>query len=223
MARKKFDRSLLPDFPNLKYEKKIWKTGQLLIAGIDEAGRGCLAGPVYAGVVILEKNPKLTKILKGVRDSKEMNAKNRKHFQELIFKTALSCQVGYASAKEIDSIGIVPATRLAMQRAINLLSVLPQHLLIDYVTLPEIELPASSLVKGDARSLSIASASILAKVARDEHMIIMAKKYPGYQFEKNKGYGTKSHRVALKKLGPCKVHRRSFAPLRLEIEQARLL
>lgn len=223
MARKKFDRSLIPPSPNLKFEKKLWKTKLSFIAGLDEAGRGCLAGPVVAGAVILEKNSKLIKTLQGVRDSKEMTAKDRNHFAKVIKDIALTCQVGFASAKEIDKIGIVPATRLAMMRALSALSTAPQHLLIDYISLPDVDLPATSLVKGDARSLSIACASVLAKVERDAYMVNMEKKYLGYQFANNKGYGTKSHRMALKELGPCKIHRYSFAPLRLEGEQALLL
>ncbi len=222
MARKRIDPALIPKSPNLKFEKKLWKSEFSLIAGLDEAGRGCLAGPVAAGAVILEPTNNNLKLFKGVRDSKEMNVKNREYFSNEIKNLALTCAVGFASAKEIDNIGIVPATQMAMKRALNNLSKSPQHLLIDYISLPKVDLPATSLIKGDARSLSIACASVIAKVERDAYMVTMNAKYPDYQFSNNKGYGTASHRKALEELGPTPIHRHSFAPLRLFEEQDRL-
>jgi ribonuclease HII len=215
---KKFDRSLIPQAPNLHFEQGLWHAGVEFIAGIDEAGRGALAGPVAAGAVVLPQTPDLIRTLHGVRDSKEMQAKDRQYWAGVIAETALACRVGYASAEEIDELGIIPATRLAAMRALAKLKPTPQHLLIDYLSLPGAGLPETSLVKGDARSLSIACASVLAKVERDAHLRGMDEKYPRYGFASNKGYGTEAHRQAIEELGPCPIHRKSFAPLRLEKE-----
>lgn len=208
---KKFDRSLIPQSPNLHFEQVLWQAGMVYVAGIDEAGRGALAGPVAAGVVILPDKHDLVKTLHGVRDSKELPAKQREHWAGIIEKTALACGVGFAEPEEIDDQGIIPATRLAALRALSQLSLVPQHLLIDYLSIPEAGLPETSLVKGDARCLSIASASILAKVARDEFMEAAEDEYPGYKFASNKGYGTQAHRDAIAELGPCPIHRRSYS------------
>ncbi|MGD8455955.1 MAG: ribonuclease HII [Anaerolineales bacterium] len=213
MARK-FDRSLLPPFPDLQFEWELWEAGIVYVAGIDEAGRGALAGPVAAGVVILPKMIEIQDTLRGVRDSKQLTPKARDHWLGVIEGCAVSCQVGYASAEEIDALGIAPATRLAARRALEGTKPGPQHLLIDWISLPEVELPGTSLVKGDARSLSIACASIAAKVRRDEILIELDESYPGYGFTDNKGYGTAKHLDAIRELGACPVHRRSFSPLR---------
>lgn len=210
MPRKKFDRSLIPQSPNLHFEQVLWQAGTAHVAGIDEAGRGALAGPVTAGVVILPDKQDLVKILHGVRDSKELPAKKREHWAGIIEKTALAFAVGFAEPEEIDDQGIIPATRLAALRAISVLPLAPQHLLIDHISIPEANLPETSLVKGDMRSLSIAAASILAKVARDEFMESAADDYPGYLFSNNKGYGTLAHRNAIGELGYCPIHRRSY-------------
>ncbi len=213
--RHKFDRSLIPDRPNLQFETELWKNGIRLVAGVDEAGRGALAGPVAAGVVILPWDfPDLLARLAGVRDSKEMTAEAREHWAVVIKETAVSWGVGFASAQEVDRLGIVPATRLAVRRAIEALKEQAEHLLVDYLSLPDIEIPQTALVKGDARSLSIAAASILAKTARDAWMVALGEKYPDYGWTSNKGYGTLAHRQALVELGPCAEHRRSFAPVR---------
>ncbi len=207
---KKFDRSLIPPAPNLDFEKDLWKQEIWSIAGIDEAGRGALAGPVYAAAVILPSNPKKLAALEGVRDSKELSAKKRDELFNLINKTAVSASVASASRLEIDKLGIAPATRMAASRAVMTLDVHPDHLLIDYFALPESLYKQTVLVKGDQRSLSIASASILAKVSRDRHMVELDVKFPGYGFAQNKGYGTEPHRKAIKKLRPCAEHRNTF-------------
>jgi ribonuclease HII len=213
---KKFDRSLLPPWPDLQFERELWEAGIEYVAGIDEAGRGALAGPVAAGVVILPQTKEIQDTLQGVRDSKQLTPKARSRWLGVIEGCAVSCQVGFASADEIDEIGIVAATRLAARRALEKTTPVPQHLLIDWITLPETGLPGTSLVKGDARSLSIACASIAAKVRRDEILIKMDETYPGYGFAGHKGYGTAKHLKAIRELGPCPVHRRSFSPMREE-------
>ncbi len=214
MARK-FDRSLLPPAPNLSFEKELWASGIARVAGIDEAGRGALAGPVAAAIVILPPTtPALTETLAGVRDSKEMTAPQREHWAAQIHSASLASAVGLATPSEVDAHGIVPATRLAIRRALQELAPPPEHLLIDYLRLPRVPIPQTSLVKGDARSLSIAAASILAKTTRDAHMLALADQYPGYGFASNKGYGTAAHLAALVEHGPTPHHRRSFAPLK---------
>ncbi len=214
MPRAKFDLSLLPPAPDLQFERELWRSGVCHIAGIDEAGRGALAGPVAAGAVILPDRLDLPDILCGVQDSKLMTAKARQHWAEVIRQTALAWQVGFASAEEIDEIGIVPATRLAAVRAVSDLSTTPNHLLIDALKLPALDIPQTSLIKGDRRSLSIAAASILAKVERDALMVKWDGKYPGYGFARHKGYGTAAHRAVIESNGPCPIHRMSFAPVR---------
>lgn len=212
--RQKFDRSLLPDRPNLQFETELWHSGLHLVAGVDEAGRGALAGPVAAGAVILPYDePDLMNRLAGVRDSKEMSSEAREYWAGIIKGTAVAWGVGLATAHEIDQLRIVPATRLAVKRAAAELPGSTEHMLVDYLKLPEVEIPQTSLVKGDSRSLSIAAASILAKTTRDALMIALSDKYPEYGWKKNKGYGTLAHRRALDELGPCAEHRRSFAPV----------
>jgi len=221
MPRKKFDLSLLPPAPDLSFESELWTDGVRLIAGIDEAGRGALAGPVAAGAVILPNREDIPGLLAGVQDSKQISAKTRQEQADLIREVASGAAVGFASAAEIDEIGIMPATRLAALRAIAQLPEKPQHLLIDYISIPGAGLPATSLTKGDCRSLSIAAASILAKVDRDAVMVQLAEEYPGYGFAAHKGYGTAQHRKAIEALGPIPMHRMSFAPIRKD-DQLRL-
>lgn len=214
MARHKFDRSLLPKRPDLQFEQELWGQRVHFIAGIDEAGRGALAGPVAAGAVVLPgKVSDLYDRLEGVRDSKVMHPRDREHWAEVIKGVAVAWGVGFASAAEIDQLGIVPATQLAAGRALQSLDCDIEHLLVDYIDLPDVLLPQTPLVKGDARSLSIAAASVLAKTTRDAHLVAMDKKYPGYQFSKNKGYGTSEHRQAIDRLGPCDQHRKTFSPI----------
>ena len=197
--------------PDLSHEKHLW-THFKRIAGLDEAGRGALAGPVAVGAVILpEDEPLLFQALAGVRDSKQMTPLGRERLAPRIREVALAWGVAFASAEEIDSLGIVRATRTAAVRALRGLSVLPQYLLTDFrLELPQLELAQTSLVKGDARCLSIACASVLAKTARDEWMRELDSQYPGYGLGKHKGYGTQAHRSAMKRLGLSKIHRQSF-------------
>jgi ribonuclease HII len=218
MPRKKFDLSLLPEVPNLEFEQALWKAGVALVAGIDEAGRGALAGPVAAGVVILPNSKAIQKKLDGVNDSKQLSNKKREYWLEVITQVAISCQVGFGWPEEVDELGIVPATRLAAMRALDKVGKTPGHLLIDAISIPEAEIEETSLIKGDRRSLSIACASIAAKATRDKYMREVAEKFPGYGFAAHKGYGTVYHRGAIERLGPSKIHRMSFAPMRQEEE-----
>jgi ribonuclease HII len=192
----------------------LWESGCLFVAGIDEAGRGALAGPVAAGAVVLPVSPDICELLSGVRDSKQMTPRQRQRWAETICEQAVCWAVGTASQDEIDRIGIVPATRLAANRALEALTIVPGHLLLDYLRLPEVDLPQTALVKGDRRSLSIAAASVLAKTTRDALLEQMDSEYPDYGFASNKGYGTAAHRAALQRLGPSPVHRRTFQPVR---------
>jgi len=205
-----FDLSLLPPEPDLTFELPLWQAGLSAVAGIDEAGRGALAGPVAAGAVILPPLKEVGQSLKGVRDSKQMTPGQRELAREQILEWAVAWGVGFAWAEEIDELGIVPATRLAACRAVEKLSVQPGHLLLDYLLLPELAYPQTALIKGDCRSLSIAAASILAKTARDAWMCEAEQIFPGYGFASHKGYGTRAHRQALLRLGPCPTHRKSF-------------
>jgi ribonuclease HII len=217
MMIKKFDRELIPDAPDLQFEIDLWAQGLQVIAGIDEAGRGALAGPVAAAALILPVDPHLDCLLKGVRDSKQMTHDQRTLWAVRLRQLAVGFGVGFASHQEIDTFGIVPATRLAMQRALDALPATPHHLLIDYLDVPDVAIPQTCLVKGDARSLSIAGASILAKTARDELLCQLDAQYPGYGFAANKGYGTRAHQNALARLGLSPVHRRSFHVKDLDI------
>lgn len=219
MSRKKFDLSTLPPFPDLSFEQALWGEGVTLIAGIDEAGRGALAGPVAAGVVVLPQTEGLAAALEGVRDSKQMSAKQRGAAVEMIEAVALACRVGLASPAEVDELGILPATRLAVIRALEELPDPPEHLLVDHIAIHAPGIPETPLTKGDRRSLSIAAASILAKVRRDEIMVEMDMQYPDYGFASHKGYGTAGHRAAIETFGPCPAHRMSFSPMRQDPEQ----
>jgi len=208
-----FDLSLLPPEPDLTFELPLWKAGLTAVAGIDEAGRGALAGPVAAAAVILPSTEKIRKSIKGVRDSKQMTPEQRETAREKILYHAITWGVGFASSKEIDQLGILPATRLAACRALEVLSISPMHLLLDYLVLSSIPIPQTSLIKGDCRSLSIAAASILAKTSRDALLRELELTYPGYGFAGHKGYGTRAHRAAIRRLGACPAHRLSFALL----------
>jgi ribonuclease HII len=207
---KKFDRALIPASPDLNFERALWSQGVQFIAGIDEAGRGALAGPVAAGAVILPARQDLPAQLSGVRDSKQMTPDQRAEWAQKLRLVALAWGIGLASAGEIDALGIVPATCLAAQRALQQLSIQPQHLLLDFLQLPQVSFPQTPLVKGDERSLSIAAASILAKTTRDALLCDFERQYPGYGFASHKGYGTVAHRLAMQRLGLSPIHRRSF-------------
>lgn len=201
--------------PGLEQERGLLREGHRMIAGVDEAGRGAWAGPVYAAAVILPLGrPDLCEVLDGVADSKQLSPGRREALLPLIYEVALSVGVGSASAVEVDALGIVPATCLAMERAIDALSSPPEALLVDYLTLPQVELPQRSLPKADQHSLSVAAASIVAKVSRDRWMVELEARCPGYGFARHKGYGTTAHRSALARLGPSPFHRMSWAPLR---------
>ena len=203
----------LPEKPNLTYEKQLWEQGFRVIAGLDEAGRGAWAGPVYAAAVVLPNDDRVCDLLSGVRDSKQMTARQRERYEGCIKSVSITWAVGSASEVEIDRLGIVPATCLAMQRAIDELVYPPNYLLIDYISLQDSACPQLSLPKGDCQSLSIAAASVLAKTSRDAFMITQDAQYPGYGFARHKGYGTAQHRAALKELGPTPFHRKTFRPV----------
>ena len=204
--------------PDLSFEFSLWRSGVSLIAGLDEAGRGAWAGPVAAGAVILSPAADLVERLSGVRDSKQMTPRQRGVWAEKIRAVALAWGVGFATALEIDELGILPATRLAMQRALAMLDIAPEHLLLDAVRLPGVALPQTALIKGDCRVLSIAAASVLAKTERDRWMEKLDVEFPGYGFARHKGYGTAVHRTALESLGACGQHRKSFKPIKLLME-----
>jgi len=202
------------EHPTLEHEVRIWQAGYAAIAGLDEAGRGALAGPVVAGAVILPKNARQDGIWAEVRDSKLLSPAQREEMAGRIRSAAAGWAVGEASAQEIDEIGIAPATRLAMQRAIHALPAPPDYLLLDWVRLTTANLPQESYPKGDQRIVSIAAASILAKVHRDSLLVEMDQMYPLYGFSRHKGYGASSHLAAIAAHGPCPQHRHSFAPMR---------
>jgi len=211
---RRFDPSLLPSEPDLQFEKRLWETGLRHIAGIDEAGRGALAGPVAAGVVIFPPDESSRASLNGLRDSKQLTPAERNEWAVSVQETAIAWAVAFASHDEIDRLGIVPATRLAAQRALQACEHQAEHLLLDYLFLPDLDIPQTKLVKGDQRSKSIAAASVLAKTARDALLVQLNEEIPGYRFADHKGYGTRGHLEALKRLGPSPIHRRSFAPLK---------
>ena len=199
----------------LAFEKTVYEQGFELIAGVDEVGRGPLAGPVVAEAVILPSDlVTLNTQLSGVNDSKKLSKKKRDLYYKQILEVAVAVGIGEASVAEIDEINILQATKLAMKRAIEALKVSPEYLLIDHLTLA-LDLPQMGIVKGDSKSLSIAAASIVAKVVRDKLMQDLGAKYPNYGFEKNAGYGTKFHRIALAEQGYINgVHRKTFEPVK---------
>lgn len=206
--------------PALGFEFRFRDEGYAFVAGLDEAGRGAWAGPVAAGAVILPLDrPDLLIALEGVRDSKLCTPHQRTRLDQAVRDVAAGVGVGMATVEEIDAVGIAPATRLAMRRALDALPVIPQALLIDYVRLREVALPQRSLTKGEWQSLTIAAASIVAKVARDRLMIALDEEHPGYGLARHKGYGTAQHQAALDALGPCPLHRRSFAPIRVRLAE----
>lgn len=201
--------------PDLKRERKLLRQGFLRVAGLDEAGRGAWAGPLAAAAVILPlDSPSLRIDLHTVRDSKQMRPLQREHAAEKIRAMALAWAVGCASASEVDALGPLRATRLAMLRALQALPVKPDHLLLDYLRLPESTLPQTPVTHGDALSLSIAAASVLAKTWRDAQMAALDGAFPGYGFARHKGYGTLEHARALEKMGACREHRHSYRPVR---------
>jgi ribonuclease HII len=198
----------------LTFETELWRTGYEHVAGADEAGRGAWAGPVVAAAVILPASARsLQPLLGAVDDSKKLAPRTRERLFDIIHVHAEAIGVGSASAEEIDSVGIAQANRLALARAISHLRVQPDFVLVDFFTLPQLQLPQRGVPHGDALSLTIAAASIIAKVTRDRWMVDQDDSHAGYDFARHKGYGTAMHRAALTKLGPCALHRRSFAPI----------
>lgn len=198
--------------PTRRHERRLYRDGVTLVAGVDEVGRGCLAGPVLAAAVILPDNPRILRSLAGVKDSKVLRPEERERLFECIVKVASATGVGLATHGFIDRYGIAPATRVAMAKAVGRLDPVPAHLLIDWVRLPLIECGQTSIVDGDALCLSIAAASIVAKVTRDRMMCQASIRYPAYGFDSHKGYGTPDHHRALIEFGPCPIHRLTFRP-----------
>lgn len=192
----------------LEYENELYDKGYKLICGIDEVGRGPLLGPVVTSAVILPVgyyNPE-------IKDSKKLSEKKREKLFDIITKDAISIGIGIVDEKKIDEINIYESTKVAMKMAIDNLSIKPDYVLIDAMKL-DIDIPSNSIIKGDAKSESIAAASIIAKVTRDRMIDEIDKEYPMYDLKNNKGYGTKKHLEALKEYGPCKYHRYSYSPV----------
>lgn len=199
---------------SLAEEKTLHKQGYHYVAGIDEVGRGPLAGPVVAAAVIMPQRIKRNEWAEEVRDSKLLTALKRESLYDYIKSTAIGYGIGMISPQTIDMQGIAKATRLAMKEAVEQCAPSPDYLLIDYFTLREVNLPQKGVVEGDSICFSIACASILAKVTRDRIMVELDKVYPGYGLANHKGYGTREHLVCLNRLGPCPVHRRTFHPVK---------
>jgi ribonuclease HII len=202
---------------NLDIETAVLEqTGLLYIAGLDEAGRGAIAGPVVAAAVILPLQiPERLKLLSAVNDSKQLSAKKRASLFDLIIEHALAYGIGRSPAEDIDQFGIIPANIQAMTQALTGLKTPADYLLLDgRMRLNNVSLPQESIIKGDQKSLSIAAASILAKVSRDREMVALDRQYPLYGFAVHKGYCTRSHESALELHGPCPIHRQTFAPIR---------
>ncbi|MGD9780618.1 MAG: ribonuclease HII [Kiritimatiellia bacterium] len=201
----------------LRFEQEAWAGGFLRVAGVDEAGRGPLAGPVFAAAVVFEKEfleAEERKSLAGLDDSKKLPASRREFFHALL-SACPHAKIGIASAsvEEIDSLNVLRATHLAMARAIGKIAPPPEFALVDGLPVKGLPVPHRAIVDGDGLSLSIAAASVMAKVARDRHMVELAAQFPAYGFERHKGYGTKAHLDALRRQGPCPAHRKSFAPV----------
>jgi len=206
----------VPHLPNFDHENELKSQGYELVAGIDEVGRGALAGPVVAGAVILPHPASLT-WFELIRDSKELNYRKRESLFDFITKEALAVGIGIVPPQVIDSINILKATKLAMMKAVERLSKQPHFLIIDRVTLSQCPIPQKGITRGDKLCFSIACASIIAKVTRDRMMQEYDQTYPGYGFRCHKGYGTKKHISCLQKLGPSPIHRLYFAPVRKAI------
>lgn len=200
--------------PDFRFEEALWHEGVRFIAGMDEAGRGAWAGPVVAAAVVLPPNTPLPQELCGLDDSKLLSPARRQELFRLLVGHVLAYGVGIVPAEEIDRMDILPATRLAMTLALQGLSHPPEALLVDAVELPEIECRQEAIIHGDARCFSIAAASIIAKVTRDQWMIAAHGWLPGYGFARHKGYGTPEHQETLRRLGPSAIHRRTYAPVR---------
>ena len=192
-----------------QYEKELWKNGINLIAGMDEVGRGPLIGPVVTACVILPKDF----VLEGLTDSKKLSEKKREEFYDYIMEHAISVGIGMIDENVIDEVNIYEATKLAMYQAVEKSKVKPEHVLIDAMKLDKLEMPSTSIIKGDAKSISIAAASVIAKVTRDRMMIELDQKYPMYGFKSHKGYPTKKHIEAIKEYGLIDGYRKTFKPI----------
>lgn len=197
----------------MKEERKLWLEGLPYIAGIDEAGRGALAGPVVAAALILPRNFKAP-WLKVVKDSKQLTPPKREHFFGILQQAAIAIGVGIVSHQVIDDINILKATWLAMRQAVANLPLSPNHLLVDGTSIPNMTIPQTRMIDGDETSISIACASIIAKVTRDRMMVDLDKTHPGYGLAAHKGYGTEEHLASLSRLGASSIHRLTFAPVR---------
>jgi len=197
----------------LQYESKLWNKGKKYVAGLDEAGRGPLAGPVVAAAVVFYKNPQISMI----NDSKKLTEEVREYLFDLILNEAL-CGIGAAEVGEIDRINIYQASFLAMDRALENLNAQPEHLLVDGRAFPRNDIPFTTIIKGDSLSYSVAAASILAKVTRDRMMREYDQEFPQYGFANHKGYATREHLDAIEEFGYCPIHRRSFHPKRFQLE-----
>ncbi|MYC05728.1 MAG: ribonuclease HII [Chloroflexi bacterium] len=205
--------------PTYDQEAALLEDGYTVITGVDEAGRGSLAGPVVAGAVSLPVHPS-DEWIAGIRDSKLLTPRQREKALQDMGDAPVTMATGAASSAEIDAIGIVEATRTAMSRAIDALPVRPDFLLLDAILLPDLATDQRSIIKGDAKCLSIAAASIVAKETRDSMMREYSDVYPAYGFAQHKGYATRQHLDALENVGPCEIHRYSFAPVRRLVESA---
>ncbi|HSM93243.1 MAG TPA: ribonuclease HII [Anaeromyxobacteraceae bacterium] len=194
----------------LAFEVALWERGVERIGGVDEAGVGTLAGPVVAAAAILPRALRP----RGLDDSKQLDARARERLCAEVKAGAVAWAVGSATPEEVDALNVYQAGLLAMRRAVEALAVRPDHLLVDARRIPDLAIPQEGIVKGDARSLSIAAASVIAKVTRDAVMVEADARYPGYGFARHKGYGAPEHLDALRRLGPCELHRRTFAPVR---------
>ena len=198
-----------------QYENELYDKGINYIAGVDEVGRGPLIGPVVTACVILPKDFKCD----GLTDSKKLTEKKREEYFDYIMENALSVSVGMMSEKVIDEVNIYEATKLAMYQAIDNSKIKPEHVLIDAMKLENLDMPSTSIIKGDAKSISIAAASVIAKVTRDRMMLELDSEYPMYGFKKHKGYPTKQHVEAIEKYGILDSHRKTFKPVSLYVKQ----
>ncbi|MGI6250249.1 MAG: ribonuclease HII [Anaerolineaceae bacterium] len=212
MMAKRFNRAEIPPAPDLKFESDLWKNGLTCVAGLDEAGRGALAGPLYAAAVVLpfKELASLEEQLRGVRDSKQMGIPERDKWAERIKRICSAYAIARVKVEEIDALGIGKAGRLVFERALQALPAVPNHILLDFFHLQGWSGRQTCLVKGDQRSLSIACASVLAKTARDAHMQQLDKQYPHYHWRSNKGYGTTAHVQSIAEHGFSPHHRKSF-------------
>lgn len=197
------------EIDNRQYENELYSKGYKLIGGIDEVGRGPLVGPVVTACVILPEDF----VLDGLTDSKKLSEKKRDMFYDIIMEKAISVGIGIMDEDVIDKVNIYEATKLAMYQAVDNMSVKPDYVLIDAMKLDKLDVPSTSIIKGDLKSITISAASVIAKVTRDRMMYELDKKYPMYKFAKNKGYPTKDHIEAISKYGILKEHRKTFKPV----------